>query len=264
MKKAMMNQESAPMHAHRSHYKREIRISWAIAVKDMRTYYTKPPALMFGILFPFTLFLAFSIGRDIPLAQQIPILIAQTLFFASSSIGPVVIPMERANQTFDRFLTAPVSLLSVLFGKTLAGIIYGAGISVIPVLFGIAFFGSQIANVGALIACFALSSLAFSALGIMFASIPGQTPGQVMMPLNFVRIPLLFVSGVFSPIGDLPTWMQIVSLFSPLTHTVELARYGLGVGGFFGPIVNIAILGGYTAVFVFMSMRFHIMNQRKQ
>jgi ABC-2 type transport system permease protein len=219
---------------------------------------------MFGILFPFSLFLSFSIGRNMPLATQIPILISQTLFFASSSIGPVVIPMERANQTFDRFLTSPVSLFSILLGKTLAGIIYGAGVSVIPVLVGIAFFGSQIVNIGAMIACFALSSLAFSALGIMFASIPGQTPGQVMMPLNFVRIPLLFISGVFTPIGELPTWMQAVSMLSPLTHTVELARYATGGETFLGPVLNIAILTTYAAAFLFMGIRFHIMNQRKE
>jgi len=249
---------------HSSHYGREIRVAWAIAVKDMRTYYTKPPSLMFGILFPFSLFLSFSIGRNMPLATQIPILISQTLFFASSSIGPVVIPMERANQTFDRFLTSPVSLFSILLGKTLAGIIYGAGVSVIPVLVGIAFFSSQIVNIGAMIACFALSSLAFSALGIMFASIPGQTPGQVMMPLNFVRIPLLFISGVFTPIGELPTWMQAVSMLSPLTHTVELARYASGADAFFGPVLNITILSAYAAAFLFMGIRFHIMNQRKE
>jgi ABC-2 type transport system permease protein len=249
---------------HSSHYGREIRVAWAIAVKDMRTYYTKPPSLMFGILFPFSLFLSFSIGRNMPLATQIPILISQTLFFASSSIGPVVIPMERANQTFDRFLTSPVSLFSILLGKTLAGIIYGAGISVIPVLVGIAFLGSQIVNIGAMIACFALSSLAFSALGIMFASIPGQTPGQVMMPLNFVRIPLLFISGVFTPIGELPTWMQAVSMLSPLTHTVELAKYASGAETFFGPALSITILSAYAAAFLFMGIRFHIMNQRKE
>jgi ABC-2 type transport system permease protein len=249
---------------HSSHYGREIRVAWAIAVKDMRTYYTKPPSLMFGILFPFSLFLSFSIGRNMPLATQIPILISQTLFFASSSIGPVVIPMERANQTFDRFLTSPVSLLSILAGKTLAGIIYGAGISVIPVLVGVAFFSSQIINIGAMITCFALSSLAFSALGIMFASIPGQTPGQVMMPLNFVRIPLLFISGVFTPIGELPAWMQAVSMLSPLTHTVELARYASGAETFFGLVLNITILSAYAGVFLFMGIRFHIMNQRKE
>jgi ABC-2 type transport system permease protein len=252
------------MNAHSSHYSREIRVAWAIAVKDMRTYYTKPPSLMFGILFPFSLFLSFSIGTKAPLAAQIPILVSQTLFFASSSIGPVVIPTERANQTFDRFLTSPVSLLSILMGKTLAGIIYGAGISIIPVLVGIAFFGSQIINLGALFACFLLSSLAFSALGIMFASIPGQTPGQVMMPLNFVRIPLLFISGVYTPIRDLPTWMQAVSMLSPLTHTVELARYASGGETFFGPILNITILTIYVATFLLMGIRFHIMNQRKE
>jgi len=252
------------MKAHSSHLGREMRVMWAIAVKDMRTYYTRPPSIMFGILFPFSLFLSFSIGRNVPLAQQIPILIAQTLFFASSSIGPVVIPSERANQTFDRFLTSPVSLLSVLMGKTLAGIIYGIGISIIPILVGIAFFGSQITNIGVLVACMTLSSLGFSAMGIMFASIPGQTPGQVMMPLNFVRIPLLFISGVYTPVRELPSWGQIGSMLSPLTHTIELARYALGGETFFGPLVNIAVLSVYTVLFLFMGIRFHIMNQRKE
>jgi len=219
---------------------------------------------MFGILFPFSLFLSFSIGRNVPLATQIPILIAQTLFFASSSIGPVVIPIERANQTFDRFLTSPVSLLSVLMGKTLAGVVFGVGISLVPILVGLAFFGSQIINVGALVACMMLSSLGFSAMGIMFASIPGQSPGQVLMPLNFVRIPLLFISGVYTPVGELPSWGQVGSMLSPLTHTIELARYALGGEAFFGPAVNIIILTVYMVVFLFVGIRFHIMNQRKE
>jgi len=249
---------------HRSHLRREVRVAWAITMKDMRTYYTQPPSIMFGILFPFSLFLSFSIGRNVSLASQIPVLISQTLFFASSSIGPVVIPTERANQTFDRFITSPVSLLSILMGKTLAGVIYGVGISLIPVLVGIAFFGSSIISLVALIACFALSSFAFSALGIMFASIPGQTPGQVMMPLNFVRIPLLFISGVYTPVRDLPLLMQLVSLASPLTHTVELARYATGGDAFFGPLLNVVVLTCYAVLFLFMGIRFHVMNQRRE
>jgi ABC-2 type transport system permease protein len=237
---------------------------WAIALKDMRTYYTRPPSIMFGILFPFSLFLSFSIGRNVPIAQMIPVLIAQTLFFASSSIGPVVIPMERANQTYDRFLTSPVSLLAILLGKTIAGVVFGIVISIIPILVGIAFFGSQIADIGILVACMVLSSLGFSAMGIVFASIPGQTPGQVMMPLNFVRIPLLFISGVYTPVKDLPSWGQIGSMLSPLTHTIELARYALGGETFFGPLVNISVLTAYTVLFLFMGIRFHIMNQRKE
>ena len=249
---------------HKSHLGRETRVAWAIALKDMRTYYTRPPSLMFGILFPFSLFLSFSIGRNAPIAQQIPILIAQTLFFASSSIGPVVIPSERANQTFDRFLTSPVSLLAIIMGKTISGVIYGMGISIIPVLIGVIFFGSQIVNIAALLLCMILSTVGFSAMGIMFASLPGQTPGNVMMPLNFVRIPLLFISGVYVPVNELPSYGQAGSLLSPLTHTIELARYALGGETFFGPVINIVVLGAYTGLFLALGMRFHIMNQRKE
>ena len=85
-----------------------------------------------------------------------------------------------------------------------------------------------------------------------------------MMPLNFVRIPLLFISGVYTPIGELPTLLQIVSLISPLTHTVELARNSLGAETFFGPFLNVIILTIYAVIFLFMGIRFHIMNQRKE
>jgi ABC-2 type transport system permease protein len=243
---------------------REARVAWAIAVKDVRTYYTRPPSIMFGILFPFSLFLSFSIGRNAPLEAQIPVLLSQTLLFASSSIGPVVIPSERANQTFDRFLTSPVSLQSILLGKTLAGIIYGTAISVIPIILGISLFGSKVASLPALAACIALSSVCFSAMGIMFASIPGQTPGQVMMPLNFVRIPMLFVSGVYIPIGELPLIGQLASLLSPLTHTVELARYAFGSGGFFSPTINLSVLAAYSALFLVIGVRFHVANQLRE
>ena len=41
-----------------------IKRSWAITVKDMKIYYLRPPALMFGILFPVALFFTFTVGRN--------------------------------------------------------------------------------------------------------------------------------------------------------------------------------------------------------
>jgi len=172
--------------------------------------------------------------------------------------------LERRIKTFDRFLSAPVSLMTVLLGKTMAGFIYGIGISVIPILVGVAFFQSTITNLAALTAGMILSASAFAAMGIMFASLPGQGPGQVLMPMNFVRIPLLFISGVFIPVKDLPTWGQVLSVFSPLTHTIELVRGGLGGENFFEAPVSIAVLSVYLAVFLFAGMYFHIITQRRE
>jgi ABC-2 type transport system permease protein len=243
---------------------KEARVAWAIGEKDIRIYYLKPPTLMFGILFPFSMFLSFVIGRNMTLAQAIPALVAQTLFFASSSIGPVTIPLERRIRTFDRFLSAPVSLSTVLLGKTIAGFIYGVGVSVIPIIVGVIFFKSVITDFVALMAGIILSALVFAAMGIMFASIPGQGPGQVMMPLNFVRIPLLFISGIFISISELPVWGQMLSIFSPLTHSVDLVRGGLSGENFFGSLVNVAFLIFFLIFFLFVGIRFHILNQKKE
>lgn len=248
----------------RERMERELKVAWAIAMKDMKIYYLKTASLMFGILFPFAMFLSFVVGRDMPISRAIPVLVAQTVFFAASSIGPVSIPMERRLQTFDRFLSAPVSLLTVLLGKTIAGLVYGVGISFIPVTIGVAVFQTPITDLAALTVGVALSAFGFAAMGIMFASLPGQGPGQVMMPLNFVRIPLLFISGVYVAVNELPSWAQAASAASPLTHTIELIRLGLGGENFFGPTVNIAILTVYLIAFLLAGMRFHIMNQKRE
>lgn len=241
-----------------------IRAAWAIGEKDIRIYYARPGSLIFGVLFPFSMFLSYIVGRNIPVEQAVPMLVAQTLFFASSSIGPITIPLERRLRTFDRFLSAPISLRTVLIGKTIAGFIYGLAISVIPIIVGVLLFNSIITDFVTLGMGMLLSAFCFAAMGLMFASIPGQHPGQVMMPMNFVRIPLLFISGVFIPISELPVWGQILSAFSPLTHTIELVKCGLGGENIFGPLVNAAVLGLYLLVFLFVGIRFHIMNQRKE
>jgi ABC-type multidrug transport system permease subunit len=82
--------------------------------------------------------------------------------------------------------------------------------------------------------------------------------------LNFVRIPLLFISGVFTSISELPIWGQILSVFSPLTHSIELVRGGLGGENFFGLIVNVLVLLFYLVVFLFVGIHFHIINQKKE
>lgn len=241
-----------------------LRIAWAIGEKDMRIYYLRPGSVIFGILFPFSMFLSYIVGRNVSVEQAIPILVAQTLFFASSSIGPMTIPLERRLRTFDRYLSAPVSLRTVLLGKTLSGFFYGLGISMIPIIIGVLFFQSTVTSILMLSAGVLLSAFCFASMGLMFASIPGQHPGQVMMPMNFVRIPLLFISGVFIPLSELPVWGQSLSIFSPLTHTIELVKGGLGGENIFGPFVNVAFLVVYVLVFLFVGIRFHIINQRKE
>lgn len=146
---------------------KEIERAWAIGWKDIKVYYLKPPSLMFGVLFPFALFFTFTVGRKLSLDQMFPILLSQTVFWASSTVGPVVIPLERRMKTFDRYLSAPMSLLSVLLGKATAGFFFGITVSIIPFMLGIFWLSLQIVDVFAFTLGIILSCLAFSAMGII-------------------------------------------------------------------------------------------------
>lgn len=234
-----------------------LKRSWAITVKDMKIYYLRPPALMFGILFPVALFFTFAVGRNMPPERLIPVLSAQTVFWSASSIGPVAIPMERRLRTFERFLSAPISLIAILWGKMMAGFIFGLGITTLATGIGIIWGGRTVSNSLALVLGIGLSSMVYSAMGILFASIPTGSPGQVIVPLNFVRIPLMFVSGMFMPIKSMPTAGMYVALLSPLTHTLDLLNLGTGGSSFFGYSTNIIVLSIWLVVFLYIGQLFH-------
>jgi ABC-2 type transport system permease protein len=235
--------------------KTDLSASWAIAKKDMRIYYIKPGTLMFGVLFPLFMFLSFAVGKNAPAATLIPGLISITILFSSSSIGPMVIPTERRVKTFERLVSAPISFYSIILGKTLGGFLFSLAISVIPLFIGLLWFETQIISLIALIAGLSLASYCFATLGIMFASFPTENPGDIMMLLNFVRLPLIFISGLYIPIESLPEWGQIAAAFSPLTYANDLVRYALEGKTLYGPVLDSVVLMLFTAAFLFIGMR---------
>ena len=82
----------------------DLMAAWAIAKKDLKCYYARPGAVMFGIMFPLFMFLSFIVGRNIPVEEALPGLTSMVVMFSASSIGPFSIPIERRLKTFDRLL----------------------------------------------------------------------------------------------------------------------------------------------------------------
>ncbi len=241
----------------------DLLASWAIAKKDMIIYYLRPNIIVSGILFPLFMFLAFAIGNlgggNAPgagggseiaeLGALIPGLIAITVLFSASSIEPVSIPIERRMKTFDRLISAPMSLQALVFGESISGLLYSVGIAVIPVVIGVAFFGNVILAPVALAVAICLASLCFSSMGTLFAAYPTENVGEVMSMLNLVRFPLIFLSGVFIPLSALPGWGQVIAYLSPLTYTMDLIRFGYGGTSHLSPYANILALLAYIIAF---------------
>ncbi len=55
----------------------------------------------------------------------------------------MIAPWERKAKTYERLLSAPLSVLQLVLGNVLAGFFYGMVISLVPLLLGIFILGAH-------------------------------------------------------------------------------------------------------------------------
>jgi ABC-2 type transport system permease protein len=230
----------------------DLKGAWAIAKKDLFIYYLKPNIFMSGILFPLFMLLAFAVGRDAPIVMLIPGLVAITALFSASSIEPVSIPIERRTKTFDRLISAPISFFSIVLGESLSGFLFSFIIGMLIVLGGLTVLHPSILSFIYLLFALAFSCFCFASMGTVFAAYPTENVGEVMSLLNLVRLPLIFISGVFIPLETLPSWGRVIALFSPLTYANDAIVSGFGGTGYFGLALDLFVLIIFITIFQVM------------
>jgi ABC-2 type transport system permease protein len=72
-----------------------------------------------------------------------------------------------------------------------------------------------------------------------------QTMQGFHLLMNLALFPLLFFSGAFFPIEDLPGWLKLLAYLNPLTYAVDalqLAAYAPDGDGFIGLAIDFAVL----------------------
>ena len=92
---------------------------------------------------------------------------------------------------------------------------------------------------------------------MLLAAPATEGPSQVMMLSNLVRLPLIFVSGVFVPLDEMPAWGQWLAPLSPLSYTADLVRMGLGEPGYWSPLIDALVLIAFAVAFVALAKFFH-------
>jgi ABC-2 type transport system permease protein len=197
-----------------------------IAKKDAKVYYFKAPNFTYGLLMPVSLFLAFSIAGQIDSALIVSGLTSLVILFGTTSIEAVAVVLEKQTGTFERLLAAPVSFFTILLGKALAGFFFGlvlAAVILVPLALA---SGIAVANPVLVFVAIAFSSLTFSALGVLVSAYAKWVP-EAQMLSNFLRFPMAFLSGAFVSLELMPTQLQVVARFLPLTYSVEALRISM-------------------------------------
>jgi len=231
----------------------------SIASKDMRVYYLKPPAIFYGLMFPISLYLAFQMGRPCIVPEyRLTGIVTIACFFGASTIEAVVFPLERTAGTFDRLMIAPLSLRAIVVGKALAGAVFGLLTSLIFAAIASPFSGAIQVQPLLFIPGMVLSSIAFSALGTVI-SVSANDITQAMMPLNLIRLIMIFMSGVFLPLEEEYAFMpslQNIAYALPLTYSVDAVRQTT-----WGPIrietllIDWVALALFSTVFIIASIK---------
>jgi ABC-2 type transport system permease protein len=227
-----------------------IRGILVITEKNIRLYYTKPPVLMFGLLFPLFMFFAFFVGRHLDLATFFPAFLAMMLFFTSSSVGPLITPWEKREKTHERLLSYPVTQDSIILGDVAAGVIFGTGISLLVWTASTFFIQVTVMNVGLFVLGFILGTLSCAALGALLASPASDSPPNVMIFSNLIRFPLIFISGIFVPLQQMEGWGLLLAYCSPLTYLVDLFNAAMSGASVFSPLADCGVLIGVSGGFI--------------
>jgi len=231
----------------------ELRGIYYIALKDMRTYYFKPPAISWGVVFPVVWILAFYLRNPRNFEDLIPGLIAMTILFSTTAAEAVVINFELKLGSIERLLLAPISIASVLIGKVLGGFIFGLLMTIVVTSVSILYLGLH-PNILALTAIAIPSLLVFSSMGAFF-SVAVKEVFEAQTLLNLPRFIMIFLCGVVYPITAMPGWLQYLARLLPLTYTVDGLRRSFALSSTSSVSLDLLVLVGYSLLLIIPAIK---------
>jgi ABC-2 type transport system permease protein len=237
-----------------------LRSVWMLTKKNITLYIRRGPVLIFGLMFPFFMVISWILGRAITINQIFIGIVAMTSFFTSTAISPVILPIETREKSLERVLSAPLSLNEILLGIVIASTIYSILItSIITIIFFVIFPTLLLSPISftLIFVGIALMGLLGSLLGLLISANPTDMTSDIMVLMNLIKFPLLFLGGVFIPLNDIPRSMAILYLLSPLTFLTEILRYSVDQSNFIANWLSILLLIAWIAVLIISNYALH-------
>lgn len=241
---------------------KKIYILWLRQIKR----YLRSKSRIFGSLAQpilFLLALGYGFGSVFKQAGQgnyieflAPGIIGMSIIFTAVFSGIEII-WDRQFGFLKETLVAPMSRFNIMIGRTLGGATVATMQGFIVLLVSLV-FGFHIYNWSdILVALFImfLIALLFTSLGTMVASLLEDMQGFQLI-MNFLIMPLFFLSGSLFPLQGLPKALSIIAKIDPLSYGIDALRSVLINVGYYGLGLDIIILVGITLLFLFLGSYF--------
>lgn len=212
-----------------------LRHTWYMTKRQMRMLFRQPIWIAITLVQPIIWILLYGqayknitrlggFGTSEYLTYLTPGIVVMTALFSGGWNGFGVIE-DTNNGIMDRFLVTPASRSAIIFGRIMQlGII---AVIQSAILLGIgALSGADYSTVfGLIVLIFAgiLLGAAFGGLSNAL-SVVVRKEETVIAAVNFIVLPLTFLSTVFLPQDILPGWIKTVAKLNPVNWAVEAGR----------------------------------------
>lgn len=181
-------------------------------------------------------------------------MISMTIFMGSFISGVSVI-WDKQFGFLKETLVAPAPRSAIIlgraFGDSVTTVIQGG--MILALMFLIA-PGLRVEGVIPALIYGLMLATGFTSLGITLSLKFSSTEGFQMI-VNLLTMPLLFMSGIFYPISNMPDWMKAVAYVNPLTYAVDGMRYWLTGVSNFNPLYDVALLTILTLALTALAVR---------
>jgi len=165
------------------------------------------------------------VGQQVGYKENIvPGMLTYPLLFSSMVVSTGAIVFEREKGTLKKIRASPIRPINMLFGKTLAALVQTAISIIVMSVLAVFLLGPKLNwNVPLLAPIMFLGSMNGIALGLIISCI-GRAPQEASNAATTIAIVLQFFTGMYFPIEYLPTYMQQIGRFIPMTYAAQALR----------------------------------------
>jgi len=176
-----------------------------------------------------------------------PGIIGMSIIFSSIFTGMEVI-WDRQFGFLKETLVAPVPRSAIMIGRTLGGatVSVAQGLLVLVITILVGFRPDNWALVPVAVIAMALISIMFTAFGTAAATRLKDIQGFQLI-MNFLVMPLFFLSGALFPIEGLPSVMKAIVYANPLGYGIDAMRHLLIGEGYYSLALDFAVMIGFAA-----------------
>ena len=239
-------------------------VVFALWLREVKRYLRSRPQILASLGQPlmYLLVLGFGLGPVFERAGQgdylrfvAPGVVGMTILFSSIFSG-VGLLWDRQFGFLKETLVAPVPRLQIMAGRTLGGattaLIQGTLVLIVCLIAG--FRPDDVGGVLLGFVFMALIAVVFAALGTIIGSGLKDMQGFQLV-MNFLVMPIFFLSGALYPLADLPTVLTVLTHLDPLSYGVDGLRGAFIDRTHFGVLTDFAVLVGMAACFLALGAR---------